>query len=424
MPCKILEGFVRTCIIQHMMQNDLFCDNQHGFVPGRSCTSQLLETLEDWTKMLDEGGGVDVAYMDFKKAFDCVPHCRLLRKLKAYGIKGKLLAWIEDFLTGRTQRVLVNGKESSWCDITSGIPQGSVLGPVLFVLFINDLPDDLDGSVKIYADDTKIYRQILTLHDHHAMQDDLDRLNTWSEKWQLRFNENKCKVMHLGKQLEVQPYKLGDSDMTVTECERDLGVLVDRELKFHQQTTRTVKKANQILGMIRRAFSTRNQSLILSLYKTMVRPVLEYGNVIWGPNYEIDKVRIERVQRRATRLIPEVCDLPYEERLQSLSIPSLCHRRYRADMIQMFKIMKKAERIDPEHFFKRTTSDRTRGHSLKVTKPRVRLLTRQRFFSNRTVNAWNSLPNFLIDSDNVNQFKKMFDKMQTNSSRYSTTLSQ
>ena len=411
-PCKILEGFVRSSIIQYMMQNDLFCDNQHGFVPGRCCTSQLLETLEDWTKMLDEGGGVDVAYMDFKKAFDCVPHCRLLRKLEAYGIKGKLLEWIKDFLTGRRQRVLVNGEESSWCDITSGIPQGSVLGPVLFVIFINDLPDDINGKVKMYADDTKMYRRITAAQDHQDMQADLERLDDWSKKWQLRFNEKKCKIMHLGKQ-EKESYNLGNSVMSVTEGERDLGVFVDRELKFHQQTAMTVKKANRMLGLIQRTFSTRNRSLILPLYKTMVRPILEYGNVAWGPIYETDKVRIEKVQRRATRLISEVRELSYEKRLQSLNIPSLEHRRYRSDMVQMFKIMKEAERIDSGQFFERVTYDRTRGHSLKIKKPRSHLLIRQRFFSSRSVSAWNSLPQTLIDSDNVHQFKRMFDKMQT-----------
>ena len=404
---------MRSSIIQHMMENNLFCDNQHGFVPGRCCTSQLLETLEDWTKMLDEGGGVDVAYMDFKKAFDCVPHCRLLRKLEAYGIKGKVLEWIEDFLTRRRQRVLVNGEESSWCDITSGIPQGSVLGPVLFVIFINDLPDDIDGKVKMYADDTKMYRRITTSQDRQVMQADLERLDAWSKKWQLHFNEKKCKVMHLGKQEKEESYNLGNSVMSVTEGERDLGIFVDRELKFHQQTARTVKKANRILGLIQRTFSTRNRGLILPLYKTMVRPILEYGNVAWGPIYETDNVRIERVQRRATRLITEVRELPYEERLQSLNIPSLGHRRYRNDMIQMFKIMKEAERIDSGHFFERVAYGRTRGHNLKIKKPRVRLLIRQRFFSSRSVTAWNSLPQALIDSENVHQFKRMFDKMQT-----------
>ena len=154
----------------------------------------------------------------------------------------------------------------------------------------------------------------------------------------------------------------------------------------------------------------------------MVRPILEYGNVVWGPTYETDKKRIEKVQKRATRLISEVKEMTYEERLQSLDLPSLCHRRYRGDMVQMFKTMKEADRIDSEHFFQRVKNDRTRGHSLKVKKPRVCLLVRQRFFSSRIVTAWNSLPEHLIEAENVQQFKRMFDKMQTNSSRFSTNL--
>ena len=222
--------------------------------------------------------------------------------------------------------------------------------------------------------------------------------------------------MHLGKQLDDSaPYCLGQSVMAVTEGEKDSGVLVDRELKFHQHTTKTVKKANQILGLIKRTFLARSKRLILPLYRTMVRPILEYGNAVWGPTCETDKINIEKTQRRATRLITEVNGLPYEEQL-TLSIPSLCHRRYKGDMIQMFKIMHKIERLNPEHFFKQIANDRTRGHSIKVSMPRVRLLTRQRFFSSRTVSGWNRLLQSLIDSENANQFKNSFDKMQTCSS--------
>ena len=183
--------------------------------------------------MLDGGGGVDVAYMDFRKAFDSMSHCRLLKKLQAYGIKGKLLTWIGDFLTVRKQRVLVNGKESSWCNVSSSIPQGSVLDPVLFVVFINDLTDDIDSNVKICAEDTKLYRQVDKLSDHTAMQADLEALKNWSEKWRCVLMTRNA-VMHLGSHPEGQPYQLGQKVMPAIECERDLGVLVDRELKFHQ----------------------------------------------------------------------------------------------------------------------------------------------------------------------------------------------
>ena len=154
---KMMESIVRDSLVDHMMSHNLFCDAQHGFVPGRSCMTQLLVTLELWSELLDSGAPIDVIYLDFRKAFDTVPHQRLIRKLKAYGITGKLLNWISDFLSGREQRVVVNGNLSSWASILSGIPQGSVLGPILFVVFINDLPDVVRSSVKIFADDTKLF---------------------------------------------------------------------------------------------------------------------------------------------------------------------------------------------------------------------------------------------------------------------------
>ena len=161
--------------------------------------------------------------MDFKKAFDTVPHQRLLRKLKAYGIIGKVLEWIRDFLSGRRQRVVVNGKLSSWTDILSGIPQGSVLGPILFVIFINDLPDVVSSTAKIFADDTKLFWAIRIIEDHDVMQQDLDNLVEWSNKWQLGFNETKCKSLHLGSSNQILNYHMNSQILEDTRNEKDLG---------------------------------------------------------------------------------------------------------------------------------------------------------------------------------------------------------
>ena len=177
---KMMESIVRDQLVHHMMSNGLFCDAQHGFVPGRSCMTQLLVTMELWSEILDSGCPVDVIYLDFSNAFDTVPHRRLLKKLEAYGIKGDLLTWIENFLSGRRQRVTVNGKLSTWAEILSGIPQGSVLGTVLFVIYINDLPDELVCTAKIFADDTKLFQGISYRDDQTRVQEDLNNLLTWS----------------------------------------------------------------------------------------------------------------------------------------------------------------------------------------------------------------------------------------------------
>lgn len=173
---KILESVVRDSLLEHLCENDILCDAQHGFLPGRSCVTQLLEVMELWTSSLDSGREVDTIYLDFCKAFDSVPHERLLSKLRSYGITGNLEKWFCAFLTGRRQRVVVKGKFSKWSEVRSRIPQGSVLGPTVFVVFINDLHEVVTSVVRIYADDTKIFREIRTPADCDGIQADLDRL--------------------------------------------------------------------------------------------------------------------------------------------------------------------------------------------------------------------------------------------------------
>ena len=166
--------------MEHLTRNKLLADEQHGFVPNRNCITNLLTALEDWSALLEKGKAFDLIYTDFSKAFDSVPHARLINKLKAMGITGDVLGWIKSFLTNRKRKVAVEGKMSSWTDVKSGIPQGSVLGPVLFVVFINDMPNSVLSTCNMFADDTKVYREINNPEDHKALQLDLDRMNEWS----------------------------------------------------------------------------------------------------------------------------------------------------------------------------------------------------------------------------------------------------
>ena len=189
---KVMESLVRTALVTHMRDNGLFAAQQHGFVEERSCTTQLISTLDSWTKTLDEGQRFDAIFMDFMKAFDTVPRQRLLCKFRGYGIDGELLAWIESFINNRRQCVVINGQKSSWTDVISGIPQGSVLGPVLFVVYINDLPDEVTSNIILFADDTKVYRTITTTEDCRQLQSDLNNLQTWAKKWQMKFHPDKC----------------------------------------------------------------------------------------------------------------------------------------------------------------------------------------------------------------------------------------
>jgi hypothetical protein len=410
---KLLESLVRDQIVKHMTDNNLFTEDQHGFVPGRSCVTQLLVVLDTWTRWLDEGVPIDTAYLDFSKAFDSVPHERLLRKVEAHGIRGETLQWLRNFLSGRKQRVQVNGKMSDWNPVTSGIPQGSVLGPTLFVIFINDLPLAVSGHTKIFADDTKLYHQVNSVQGVTSMQEDLDSLINWSNIWQLKFNADKCKILHLGHKNTNHQYTMksnnSQTDLKSTTVEKDLGVHVDDHLKFKKHTSTAVAKANQILGIIKRSFTCCDSDSVCRLYKTMVRPHLEYANAAWGPTSKGDSDSIESVQRRATRMIPEVKDLPYEDRLRTLNLPSMKYRRVRGDMIQTFKIIKGIDRINPDDMFLKCQSGTTRGHSEKLMKSHCRTNLRLKFFSNRVISDWNSLPESVIQCKSVLDFKIALD---------------
>ena len=207
--CKILESIVRAHVLEHLEMNNILRDEQHGFRERRSCLTNLLEMMEYWTEILDEGDGIDVAYLDFKKAFDLVSHQHLLYKMSKYGITNQTLNWIRAFLEQRSQRVVIRGSTSESFAVTSGVPQGSVLGPILFLIFINDLPLEIISPLRLFADDSKVFSRIVAdknkkkgqaENGNVLLQKDLHSIASWAKKWKMEFNVDKCKIMHLGSQ--------------------------------------------------------------------------------------------------------------------------------------------------------------------------------------------------------------------------------
>ena len=265
--------------------------------------TNLLGVLEDWTSFSDDGTPIDAIYLDFSKAFDSVPHERLLKKLESYKVTGAVNKWIRDFLVGRQQRVKVNGTLSDWADVTSGVPQGSVLGPVLFVVFMNDMPQRVQNFCSMYADDTKIYGPARTPQDYDSLQNDLDNLVEWADEWQLRFNADKCKALQLGNRNNKHVYNMRTHggeirvNLESSEVEKDLGVHIDNELKFSKHVETQVNKANRILGLIRRSYEYLDAGSMKPLFTALVRPHLEFANSVWSPRFEKDKVLIESVLR-------------------------------------------------------------------------------------------------------------------------------
>ena len=402
---KILERIIRDEIVEFLESHNILSNSQHGFRTGRSCCTQLLELLEIWTDLVDKNINWDCIYLDFAKAFDKVPHKRLITKVEAIGIHGKLLSWISDFIFQRQQQVGIGDCTSAKAEVTSGIPQGSVLGPILFIIYINDLPNELQSHVKIFADDTKVFHIIQSLQDHKHLQEDIIRLVEWANKWQLTFNIEKCKVLHYGKNNPCLKYVMSNTELSESDLEKDLGVHFDPSLKFSSHVGKITTKANQRLAIIKRTFTNMTPEMFLPLYKTLVRPILEYCSSVWNPLLKKDKVEIEKVQRRATKIIHEFKDLEYSERLFRLKLDSLNFRRRRADLIQVFKILKNKENVDKEVFFTLHMDDRTRGNQMKLFKKQSHSNIRLNSFSQRVVNDWNNLSNEVVLCDSVNGFK-------------------
>ena len=384
-------------------------DAQHGFVPKRSCVSQLLCALNDWTQALEGGDPVDVCYLDFQKAFDSVPHRRLLRKIYDLGIRGSTLGWIEAFLSRRRQRVVIRGEKSEWAPVLSGVPQGSVLGPTLFLAFVNDMPKTTRSDIKLFADDAKVYANVKDQDGQQKLQDDLISHGAWSEKWLMPFNVSKCSTLHLGTANRRDQYLLLGTPLEQVQEEKDLGVFVDEHLKFRRQAASAVSKSNQIVGAIRRSFEHLDKQTLPLLYKTLVRPVLEYGNAVWGPYNVEDQKLVERVQRRATKLVGEIRGLPYGERLKILKLPSLQYRRRRGDIILMHQLTHGRLDIQREQFFQNPATATTRGHSLKVGKPQAQSRVRRNHWCIRVVNDWNSLPESVVSAETTNMLKSRLD---------------
>ena len=260
-----MESFIKNALNNHLIVNNLLTEEQFGFVPGRSTVTQLLVTVQEWMFNLDNNIPTDSVYLDFSKAFDSVPHKRLINKLKGYGVQGQIINWIKSFLTDRKQFVKINDISSNYRSVTSGVPQGSVLGPTLFIYFINDLPERTKTSTKIFADDTKCYTGVIGENDHHNLQSSIDEMFDWTEKWLLKFNESKCKILHIGKNNPNYTYEIGklNDKTTLEKCdlEKDLGVFIDSHLNFNKHVKEIAKNATFIGYKIFKKFTYREDNI-------------------------------------------------------------------------------------------------------------------------------------------------------------------
>lgn len=409
-PGKLLESIIKDKIVTHLEENELIGKSQHGFLRGKSCLTNLLEFFFYVLKEHDKSRAVDIVYLDFKKAFDKVPHERLLMKVEALGIGGSVLQWIRSWLTNRRQRVVINGAASGWGSVTSGVPQGSVLGPLLFVIYINDLDVGLISKVSKFADDTKIGINAADPSAVRELQGDLAKIGEWSDKWQMPFNVEKCSVLHAGSRNPEANYTLLGAHISPTDVQKDLGVLITKDLKFSRQCLEAEKRANKILGYIKRQFRYRNKETVLSLYNSLVRPLLEYAVQFWSPTLRQDVKRLEQVQARATKLVPEIRFKGYARRLEDLGLFTLEQRRMRGQLIETFRILRGFCQVDPEDYFVLCVNS-TRNHGWKVVPPRFNTSHMENFMLVKICNVWNRLPENVVNSLTIDTFKRRLDKI-------------
>ena len=408
--CKVLERVIYKSLYNYLEDHTVLSSDQYGFRRGRSTEDQLLLVYDRVTSWIDKGYTVDVVLFDFAKAFDVVNHQLLLEKLSLLGVGGSLLGWLRQFLVGRVMQVVVGGGRSVSHSVCSGVPQGSVLGPLLFNIFVNHLSHGLLSHCKIFADDLKLYFPLRGPAGMNSPgQRDIDSVYRTALSWGLRLNISKCSILRFGPSSSYQlhpRYVIGGYALPLVPFSQDLGVTVDQSLRFHKHIGQVVGKAAGLAANLLRSTCNRQPQFMRELFITHIRPVMDYSSCIWNTGYVGDLHKLESVQRRWTKNVSGFDEYSYSRRLRELDLFSIKGRLIRADLIKVWKIFHGKSPIGPVDIFSLSPHVRTRGHPFKLSHERCRLDARQRFFSVRVVPLWNSLPEEVVLLDSLDLFKR------------------
>ena len=393
-------------MLEHMYFHNLLSENQFGFLPQHSACSQLLCVLNIWFRAFENNESTDIIYTDIAKTFDSVCHNKLITVLSAYGFRGKILTWIKSFLSNRLQYVSINNQCSTPLLVISGVPQGSILGPLLFVVYINDIVDitplsNSHNGLYLYADDAKRFD---IGSNFVNLQAAVDKLSTWLQKRLLDLAASKCDhlcVTHARLTAPDNSFYIGRHKIRNVSFVKDLGIFIGKDLKFSYHINCILRSASLCTYQILRSFSTKNVWILLQAFMCYVRPKLEYCTCVWNLYLKNDILLLESIQKRFTRDICIRCNIPfasYLDRLHILGIKSLEYRRVEFDLILMYKICYHLSDLHFDNYFVfRDAGYNLRHHSLSVqTLQQCKHNQYQHLFFNRIVNIWNRLPDDVV----------------------------
>jgi len=410
--CKTLEHIISSSIYGHLNRHKILCNEQHGFRQHRSCETQLVATINDLAVALNKGTQVDVILLDLAKAFDTVPHNRLVHKLSTYGINGHLLQWIKSFLMSRSQQVTVNGQLSSTTQVISGVPQGSVLGPLLFICYVNDMPEEIKSTLKLYADDALLYREIHSPEDSKILQEDINTLQKWAERWMMKFNPVKCEHLRVTNKSSpiVTQYFINGIKICQVPQAKYLGVHIDETLSWNSHVDFVCNKANNVRAFLQRNLRQCPLSVKERCYLSLVRPILEYACVVWSPYTQINIDKLEKVQRRAARFVCNDFSMysSVTNMLNRMHWTTLETRRANLRLIMMFKIVNNLVEINAGTSLIRNNLP-TRGHSNRFNQPFTRVNSFKYSFYPDAIKLWNKLPDDIINCGSLQRFKDLIN---------------
>ncbi|CAH1242244.1 Hypp6507 [Branchiostoma lanceolatum] len=406
-----MEHIIASTMMSHFDTNDVLYDMQHGFRQGRSCETQLLSLVDDLAANRNNGIQTDMVLMDFAKAFDKVPHCRLIHKLEHYCVRGKPLTWIQAFLTGRTQRVVLEGECSDSVPVSSGVPQGTVLRPILFLAYINDLPNHAaHAKVRLFADDCILQTAVREPQDCVNLQHDIDNICSWEKTWLMQFNPSKCEVMSIpaSKTPICYDYTLHDTIMNKVSKAKYLGLTISANLSWNCHVDNVSAKANRTLGMLRRSLRIASVEAKGRAYMALVRPSLEYASSVWDPHTADQVSRVEAVQRRAARY---VCNnykrtASVTAMISDLEWQPLSYRRKTARLTTMFKILHNTISVPhTSSLVPAARCSRRTNHAFKLQTIACKTNYYRLSFFPRTIKEWNELEPSVAEAESLSQFK-------------------